>query len=105
MILMKHLAILMFCRLINNVNKSSILDHLYVTDATVVKNINSCKPYFGDHLLIFFDVCTDNQEPVESYKRDWRNYSKLALCQALSCVEWDFVQTVSKIVGMFLKTN
>ena len=76
-------------RLINNVNKSSILDHLYVTDATVVKNINSCKPYFGDHLLIFFDVCTDNQKPVESYKRDWRNYSKLALCQALDSVEWD----------------
>ena len=76
-------------RHINNVLKTSILDHLYVMDATTVSNINSCKPCFGDHMLIFFNICTANQKPKVTYKRDWRKYSKLALCQALSCVEWD----------------
>ena len=39
-------------RLVNNVLKSSILDHLYVMDATIVINISSFKPCYGDHLLI-----------------------------------------------------
>ena len=76
-------------RTVNNVVKESILDHLYVRDATKISNINSCKPCFGDHLLICFEVCTKAHEQIEFQKRDWRKYSKVALCQKLEEVDWD----------------
>ena len=39
-------------RVINGVKKESVLDHVYVNCAAIIKNITSIEPTFGDHLLI-----------------------------------------------------
>ena len=89
-------------RVVNNVLKSSVLDHLYVRDATIINDIQSCKPCFGDHLLVMFSVGTTAQTPKRSLKRDWRKYSKLALCQELEGVDWDVgVDTVQECWNIF----
>ena len=43
-------------RIINNVLRESILDHIYVKDPTIVGGVHSTKPCFGDHLMISIDV-------------------------------------------------
>ena len=42
-------------RIITNVLRESILDHIYVTDPTVCGVVHSTKPCFGDHLMV--SVC------------------------------------------------
>ena len=39
-------------RVINNILKSSILDHVYCADPTVITGLQSMTPPFGDHQLI-----------------------------------------------------
>ena len=39
-------------RVVNNVLRESIIDHIYVTDPTMLIDLQSAKPCFGDHLLI-----------------------------------------------------
>ena len=39
-------------RIVNNVLRESILDHIYVNDPTVVSGVHSIKPCVGDHLVI-----------------------------------------------------
>ena len=39
----------------------SVLDHIYIKDPTIIKNIKALTPIFGDHLLIIFNV--DSQKP------------------------------------------
>ena len=75
-------------RLVNNICKSSVLDHVYVTDRTSISNIQSLKPIFGDHLLVHFDTNIPKQESKKSMRRDWRGYSKDALSSSLSNIEW-----------------
>ena len=87
--LMQLIDFATWSRVVNNVIKESTLDHLYVRDSTIVSNLKSCKPCFGDHLLITFEVCTKAQGQTELQKRDWRNYSKIALCEKLEEVDWD----------------
>ena len=56
--------------------KSSTLDHIYVKDPTLVYNLKSLEPLFGDHLLIVFGVDGVKVRPRVSKRRDWRLYSK-----------------------------
>ena len=75
-------------RLVGNSLKSSILDHIYVTDVTRVSNITATKPCIGDHLLITFTISSTKQKLKETIKRDWRFYSKEKLCNKLKEVNW-----------------
>ena len=43
-------------RIINNVKKESILDHIYVQDPTIIENITHKIPLIGDHKLIMFEI-------------------------------------------------
>ena len=43
-------------RIVNNVLRESILDHIYVTDPTMCGEVQSSKPCFGDHLLISIPI-------------------------------------------------
>ena len=63
-------------RMIGNTLKSSILDHIYVKDPTIISNINSLVPTFGDHLLITFNIPLQKAKIDMLYKRDWRKYDK-----------------------------
>ena len=43
-------------RLVGTVLRSSILDHIYIKDPTVLSNLRFSDPFFGDHVLIKFKV-------------------------------------------------
>ena len=75
-------------RLIGNALKSSILDHVYVTDVTRVSKKFSIKPCVGDHLLVTFVISHSKPKLKETIKRDWRHYTKDKLCNKLKNVSW-----------------
>ena len=67
--------------------RSSILDHIYVKEATLVSEIDQIKPCFGDHVMITTSIKGSTQ--VQSvWKRDWRFYTKENLCRELKKIDW-----------------
>lgn len=76
-------------RLISNNLKTSILDHLYTNDCTLIDNLNSTIPNFGDHVIVHFDLIVKKTPETITIKRDYRKYSKEILCIKLSTVDWD----------------
>ena len=76
-------------RIVNNVIKSSIIDHVYLKDPTSIINLSSTKPPFGDHELITFDVSIDKVSPKEIFKRNWKNYSKEKFIAELAAQDWN----------------
>ena len=50
-------------RLVGSVTRSSLLDHLYVNNVTLVKNVKHENMCFGDHVLILVDLCIN--KPVQ----------------------------------------
>ena len=75
-------------RIVNNVLKESMLDHVNLTDTTICKSFESFKPCFGDHLLVTIIINACKSENVLSYKRNWKNYSKEYPVSLLNDVEW-----------------
>ena len=64
-------------RLVGHNLRSSILDHIYIKDPTVIRNLRTVTPFFGDHLLVLFDVQSEYVSVTNlNRKRDWRFYSK-----------------------------
>ena len=63
-------------RMVGPVFRSSILDHVYVRDPTVIKNLTSTKPFFGDHLVVEFLIEGPKAVETISMSRDWRRYQK-----------------------------
>ena len=99
-------------RIINNVVRESILDHIYVTDPTLCGSIQSTKPCFGDHMLVSITILITKPKIETTHRRDWRKYSKSVLLSELALVDWDYdmnnVQNVwdsfeSKIVSVIDK--
>ena len=43
-------------RLVGTTLRSSVLDHVYIKDPTVIKNLKAITPFFGDHMLLMFNV-------------------------------------------------
>ena len=66
----------------------SILDHIYVEDPTLVSEIQSTTPLFGDHLLVSITVRLEKKVSETSIRRDWRKYSKELLIAELSLFDW-----------------
>ena len=52
--------------------RSSILDHIYVKDPVIIRNLKSTPPYFGDHLVVEFCVKGTKNKPKTEKRRDWR---------------------------------
>ena len=75
-------------RTVELVVRSSILDHIYVNDIDLVKNVCHMKPIFGDHELIMADVSISRPISKVTWGRDWRHYSKEKLVYQLSLVDW-----------------
>ena len=48
-------------RLVGNVIKHSVLDHINIKDCTLISYLGFIKPNIGDHLLVTF--CVNNQPP------------------------------------------
>ena len=75
--------------LVGDVLRSSILDHIYVNQIDLVKNVEHVTPLFGDHELIMAEVCITKPAPKITFRRDWRQYSKEKLVAKLAGVNWD----------------
>ena len=75
-------------RMVGMTLRSSILDHIYVNDVTLVTNISQLKPIFGDHKLVMAELCSNRPQPKITFRRDWRHYSKDKLNNLLSETEW-----------------
>ena len=62
-------------RVVNNIPKTSIIDHVYLKDPTSVNNVSALTLPFGDHKLMML-------------KRNWKLYSKEKLLAEISAVDW-----------------
>ena len=60
-------------RLINNELKSSILDHIYVKDCTLISNITPIKTEIGDHTMVSFMLIGP---PIQT-----KNYTKTIMAK------------------------
>ena len=89
--LIQLVTVTTWSRIVYNCLKESLLDHIYVTDPTISKAVTTIKPCLGDHLLIIMEIML-KKPPVEiTLKRDWRKYSKDALCTCLSEIVWNYI--------------
>ena len=80
--------------------RSSILDHIYVGNVKLLKNVTKLKPIFGDHLLIMAQLCTGRTEQKIYVKRDWRLYNKTKL---VNCIDILFIIYMG--VCVFIPSN
>ena len=76
-------------RIVNNIHRESIIDHVYVQNPCVVHNLRGVKPYFGDHSMVIMEHELKKQDSTTAFKRDWKNYSKTNLRDLLSTVDWN----------------
>ena len=60
-----------------------------VKDPTVLSNIKFSDPFFGDLILIEFEVNATKSKLDPVKRRDWRNYSKEILNIKLSSTGWN----------------
>ena len=75
-------------RIINDIARSSMIDHVYLSDPTSIINLSSITPPFGDHLLIYFDTSIEKIAPKEIFRRNWKNYTKDKLNLILLTQNW-----------------
>ena len=76
-------------RIILNQKKSSCIDHIYIRNPSLISNLNSLIPPFGDHLMVSFTIKTEFEPPIKTYRRNWKNYNKEALNVKLSQTDWN----------------
>ena len=82
--------------------RSSILDHFYINDPTIVNNLGSVDPFFGDHVLVEFNFVYHKTKNETVKSRDWRNYSKEALNEKLRSVDWNInIDNVQEFWNVF----
>ena len=83
-------------RTVNNVTKSSILDHIYVRNPHVISNIVMSTPLVGDHKLVKFELSGSRPLPKQIIRRNWSLYTKEKLLVELASepfnIETDSVQ-------------
>ena len=75
-------------RIVNNVVKESTIDHVYTHEPSVVIDLYSVKPFFGDHVLLAFGISSVKPKLVTNVRRSWKNYSKANLLNMLEEVDW-----------------
>ena len=47
-------------RIVNNIFRESLLDHIYVNDPTICSDVTTLKPCFGDHKLVMIELLIIN---------------------------------------------
>ena len=75
-------------RIINNELKQSTLDHIYVKNPLIIKQLKTVLPYVGDHVLVIAEITGSVESPKVIRKRDWRSYSKNLLLHKLESVQF-----------------
>ena len=77
-------------RVVNNVLKESIIDHIYVKNPFVISNLSTKIPLVGDHKLVMFEIASRQEPPKIYLRRNWKNYSKSKLLEALAVTNFSF---------------
>ena len=91
-------------RLVGLVLRSSLLDHIYVNNVNLIKNVVHDKPCFGDHELVMAHCYIIRQQPKITQRRDWCHYSKEKLNEELfKVVGWQRCLNVSTASFLFQK--
>ena len=62
-------------RIVNNILRESLLDHIYVNDPTICNDVTTLKPCFGDHMLVMVELNLSKLPASRVFSRDWRKYS------------------------------
>ena len=75
-------------RIVNGQERSSILDHVYVTNPSKINDVTGITPYFGDHKLLCFEYLDVKIKPSIIIKRNWTNYKKETLTRCLKEINW-----------------
>ena len=57
-------------------------------DLTVISNLTSSRPYFGDHLMVELTVNGPKRDKEITMRRDWRRYSGGLLTDMLNQINW-----------------
>ena len=88
-----------FCtwsRIVNGVEKESLLDHVYVTDLATIKAVHYLEPVFGDHVLVIIELHSKIDLATNVHvKRNWKGYATLKMDNLVSgslgstCCAWD----------------
>ena len=76
-------------RVVNGVTKESILDHIYIKDTTLIKNLSARSPEVGDHKFLTCEINSNTVTPKPILKRNWRNYNKDLLVSGLRDCRFD----------------
>ena len=76
-------------RVVNNVRRESIIDHIYAANPTEISSISTITPFFGDHLLVTFECGRSSKIDKKIYRRNWQHYDKLKLLSLLRNVDWN----------------
>jgi exonuclease III len=63
-------------RKVNGVVRESVLDHVYASDPTLLTNLSSLRPVFGDHCLVHFKYTAGRPLVKTTIKRNWMHYDK-----------------------------
>ena len=76
-------------RLVEGTWRTSVMDHVYSNDLTIVSNLTSVDTIIGDHVLVTMTMAKEDKvKPLLSYMRDWTNYTKDGLLTALSTADF-----------------
>ena len=70
-------------RIVGLTEKKSVLDHVYVTDPSVISELEHIKPCFGDHELLTMKFNAQPFEQLTYWRRDWRKYIEKCLVTLL----------------------
>ena len=76
-------------RVVNNVECTSILDHIYVKNPSIIRALYPVTPPFGDHQLIIFSIPSKKSPVPKTYRRNWATYSPQNLILRLQEVDWN----------------
>ena len=86
-------------RLYNRVIRSSILDHVYIGNQSVVEDLEIEKQPISDHSVVIVTtkgVARGNRK-IEYEYACWRNYSKASLNHELAKYDWHSIQQLNSV--------
>ena len=77
-------------RCVNGTKRESTIDHVYASNPTLIGELSSIVPYFGDHLILCFNYHEEKPILKPLYKRNWQRYNKDKLIVMLTNKNWTF---------------
>ena len=100
-------------RIVNGTLRTSILDHVYTDDMTIIEDLTPIETIVGDHSLITMKLRnTIKDPPIITYRRNWSKYSKAKLIEELSSqncnMQWqmeDVQSNWNKIEEVLIKVS